>query len=285
MAKKSRAEKRQARKESLLQRHKAARSQRNIRKAAKQEGRTKRKQQRQDARTGRQELRQLAREDRLKQRLQGRQKQYAQQKDEVNTDMEQEANNQGTDVPTVAANRIEKNPQINESVKRYITARSEVDPEEIEEATGEELANMASQLRSEEIEDIQEPINDEIQEEGDTIEEMFDDFEFYEAALILNEEEYPETFEDYGVISPETWAIVSGAAKGGAEVIAQKRFKKGKKFLGKTETEWKAPTDPNEPTEVIQREAQESYKGNFLKDNIVIIVVAIALLFYFIGKK
>ena len=284
MAKKSR----KSRKADRQAHHGAARSGRQKRKEIRQAARTQRVQNRHNAKTDRQDLRHEGRAENLKTRIHNRKKELKQKNSEVEKDLQTSADQMGSDVSQVATDRLNSNAEQLNEVKNYVAKQSGRPSDELEGLNTEDLAGMAVELRAEEIEDVREPISSEIQEEGDTLEEEFEDFEFYNAALHINADENPEGFEDFGVISPDTWALVSGAAKGGAEIIAQKRFEKNKKFLGMSEKEWKAPANPNDASEILKRETIEPVKANQINDNIgVIIIVAIVLaaLIYFATKK
>jgi hypothetical protein len=286
MAKKDRVARRQARKQKAA----IAREQRTARKAIRKKSHTDRVAQRKEAKLERQHIRQEGRADRLKQRIKDRQRVNKKQADEVKASIEEEAITSGDDPKVIAARRIEESPKMKGQLKQYVSEATGQDPDELTDSV-EDLAGQALLLRGEELADISPEVQQEIEADGDDMTEEFEDFDFAAAAADLNELEFPENFEGFGVIDPGTWATISGAAKGGLEVIAQRQFKKGKKFLGKTEKEWKAATDPNAPTEILYRETAEQYKSNFLKENLpaiiaaVVIITIIGLLAYKGAKK
>lgn len=285
---KSRRERREERRSARQAVHANARAARANRKALRQQKKTERKEQRQDAKTRRQELRQQGREDRLKARIQNRAKEIKDKREEVLNDVEKDANNQGIEPAQAAANKLSAAPEKMTAIRSYIAKQTDQNPEELEKLNPSELSQLATGLRSEEIEDVVEPIASEIQEEGDTLEEEFENFEFFEAALSVNNFETPECYEDYGVIDDDTWALISGVAKGGAEIVAKNRFAKGKKFLGKSEKDFKAPEDPNAPSSILKDEATKSLTQKKVNDNIIIIVVVVVVLsflVYFATRK
>lgn len=285
---------RESRKAARQKRHETARANRQRRKelregmrTARVENRAARKEQRQAAKMERQNLRQIGRAENLKARIANRATQIREQKQAADRELIEQANQQGEDVSVVAQNQLENNPQALEQLTNYVAIQSGQNPEELPEDVGE-LSNMAVQLRAEEINDIREPIVSEIEDEGDSMSDSFEDFEFFEAADYVNMDEFPECYENMEVIDPGTWATISGAAKGSLEVIAKRQFDKGKKFLGKTKEQWAAPEDPNSPVNVVYGNAAESYKSNFIKDNlavIILVVVIISFLSYFAFKK
>ena len=283
---------RKERKEMRAARKNVARKNRLARKTNRQEGRTKRKLGRQDAKISRQEARQEGRAENLQARILNRKKAVKEQKETVEKELNEEAGQSGMEANEVASSRLENSPQAQAQIKEYIAEQTGEDIDEERSLTDDIEA--ATLLRGEQIEDSREITNEEIESEGDTTIENFEDFEFYEAGLYCDEEEFPENYESAnGVIDPETWALISSASKGGLEFAAQRQFAKGKKFLGKTKEEWTAPGDPKNPkaSEILYTQIEQDTKRNWLGDNIgkvivaVVVVVVIFALAYKGAKK
>ena len=279
---------RKNRKQARRQKHNIARTQRAARKSIRQQGKTDRKQNRQDAKTERQDLRHQGRADNLKTRILNRATQIKASRQALDREVNEQASNSGQSPQEVYRRKIDT-PETKAQMREYIAQQG--GGELPEDTDLDSLIGSTLLDRGEEIGDLREPIAEEIESEGDEVFEEFENFELFETAAFLNEEEYPENFESMtGVISPTTWATISGATKGGLEVIAKKRFAQGKKFLGKSEKEWTAPTDPNAPSEIIYKEVEEKQKGNFIQENltgviITVVVITLLLVFAFRGAK
>ena len=285
---------RDARRKARLERHNAARAARAARKAARLKRRqdrinanNERKDQRHASKLERQRLRQQAREERLKRRLERRAGEIGEEKEATDKDIAEAAGQSGIDPSEEATNRLENNPESMARMKGYISSQGGGQPEELSNDAGE-LAQQATMLRGEEIDDIRKPIVNEVEEEGDSMSEDFENFEFFEAATYMNYEEDPQCYENYEVIDPSTWATISAATKGVLEGIAKKQFAKNKSFLGKTKSQWAAPEDPNSIGTNVKGEIIEGEKKNFIKDNltaIVLIAIVLSFLGYFAFKK
>lgn len=247
-------EKRQARKAARVARVK----QRQANKAARQG-------QRQEARQTRQAVRQASRLAKVAKRK------------KLNENL---ANLGAAAEATKAAGAV-RNKVVAAKIKKYV--KKNVDPELIpEDAAPEELAALADEAQTEEIQDIQEGLNESL-EEG---EQPYTEEEAEEYFYDMYDADSFDSGDDTDNYDPATAAAAKAAAKKGLELLAQRRAKEGKKTLGMTPEELQKAINPNyapekDPTTdagKIYAAGKGAYVENTTKQNADIIIVVVLIL-------
>ena len=204
---------------------------RKTRRAARQE----RIRKRQAAKTARQEQRQAARASRQAQRQEARATRQAVrqaarlQKLQQRKAANEELQNMGTEAEASKAGAIIRQPKTAAKIKAYVESQGGQIPEN---AAPEEIAAMAEEMRTEEITDTQDTLNEELQpgDEAYTPDEAENYlFDMYDA----------EAFDgdDVSNFDPLTAAAVKAASRKGFELVAKRRAAQGKKTLGMTPEE------------------------------------------------
>lgn len=253
---------------------------RKTRRAARQE----RIRKRQAAKTARMEQRQAARAQRAGARQEARAQRKAvrqaarlaklQQRKQINEQLE----NMGSEAESQKAGAIIRDPKVNAKMKAYVSNQGGEIPAD---AQPEEIAAMADEMRTEEVADTQETLNEDLQPGDET-------FTQDEAENYLFDMYDSETFDgddDVNNFDPLTAAAVKAAAKKGAQLVAKRRAAQGKKTLGMTPEELNKLINPNyadkpatsDVGKVIEA-ASEGYKKETTKTNTDTIIVVVVVL-------
>lgn len=217
MSKDKRKIRKEARKARVAQRQAA----KSARQEKRQENRAGRQAQRQEARGTRQAVKQTARLARVAKRK------------KLNESLE----NLGPVAEAQKSAAAIREQKTAEKIKAYIKNQGEDIPED---ASPEEIAGVAQELRDEEIQDTQEALNEDLQE-GD------EPYTSEEAEEYLYDMYDAEAFDgdDVNNYDPATAAAVAAASKKGLQLLAEKRAKQGKKTLGMTPEELNKTLNPN----------------------------------------
>lgn len=161
----------------------------------------------------------------------------------------------------------------------------------------EELAVQFAQIRSKKIQQIKEDPNT----DADTTEEAAEVFEEAQADDIENESYTGESDS----FTEEAIGAVLGIAKGAVNKIKAKRLEKGKKFLGKTKSQWDAKSGADittdgqgnivltgatnagsrDPLSNAVRDAQAGTVQTMVKQYLPYILIAVVLAYFLMKKK
>ena len=190
----------------------------------------------------------------------------------------------------IAKKIIEKNKK---KLQKFVADKGGVVPSD----NIEELAVQTAQVRNQEIEKIK----DDPSIDADTMEEASDVFEEQQA-----EELETESYEgESDAFTEEAMGAVLGVAKGVFKKIKDKRLASGKKFLGKTKSQWDSKqgadvttdgrgnimltgaTNPasKDPLSLAVKDAQSGATETIIKKNLPYILIAVVVVAFFVMKK